>query len=443
MSRSPRTLAVAGGVLLLLLLLGVSRKFRSDRSETGDRRDLASSGSVHPDGLGGHEGTRFSNRPIAIDNEEVQRLAEARYLELLARHPEFEVTFKNIPDDENGYLAFLNFAEELSLGDIHGAVLPLSDELRGMLGGDTPLEVAVLENWIQRYPDLFQSMLRIAELPGQSIAGRSMERYQFPPARLAKEMNDLLMASVEAAMASGDTDEALRRFEASVNFANHFDGVEIRSSIWTSTSVLLRSVSLERFCQHVLPEIVGQPEVLARWKQALPPLQTINETGPAMVVGEWHIMTRMYLLPTMISPGSGNSISLPPIDRAEQDAVLESYTSQMGHYIDRYATESPLSLMDRSKGFVQHDPSLSAEGNEYLEAVRFDISVRGRISGEWSSRMAQHHALLSVALGEAPGLEPVTGEPFVWNPQTSVLSPPAGLVSHGIKLEPRQLPSTP
>lgn len=371
----------------------------------------------------------------------MQRKAEEWYQDLLARHPEFQVEFRDVPDEENGFLRFLDFLDELKPGDPFAAELPIEDDLRGMLEGKEPFDAALLDAWIARNTELFQRILGIAEAPGQSVKGVPMDRYHFVGARTPRSMAQLLQASARAAMDRGDAAEALRFHRASLNLANHFDGTEIHSLLAKTVSILIRMSASESFHEHILPGLIGNPAALARWRETMPLPDSINNTVPQLFTGEWHLSMRMYALPALISGNPDLAKEIPHLDTSEQHAVIESYTTQMADYIRQSGTTPVAKMIDASQPVIYNDPSLSPAGNEFLGI--FSIGSRSWLKGLGirNSIAAQHDALLAIALGGEPPPEPITGEPFLWDPATMTLTPPAALEPFGFDIKPLKLPA--
>lgn len=439
MKRSTFTFAIAGGAIVLLsVVLLLKNPAGSDESEAGQAEGWNGTGKLEFREAGGRNGRRNGPR---FDDPEVQRMAEEWYRELLARHPEFQVEFKDVPDRENGFLKFLDLADFLSPGEPHAAQLPTSDEMLEMLAGKTEFDAALVNGWIASNPELYERLLDFAEAPDQSVQGQSMERYHFIAARLPHQTGQLLVASARAAMERGDPEEALRLYRASVHLADHFDGVEIPSLLGKTVSVLVRLNALSSFQEHILPQVIDDPESLATWRRSLPRVESVNDTAPPLFTGEWNITTRMYLLPAMISRDPKWLGDAPVIDRAAQQAVAEAYASRMARFID-HAASAPMSELLGEKGTVPLLPesSLSPDARKYLEIIEVGTSAWLSGLGRGVSVTAQHHALLAIALGEEPPAEPVTGQPFLWDPASRTLSPPPGAPED---VAPLRLPSAP
>lgn len=445
MSISTRTLAAAGSAFILLALAflflrpGGLGKFNDTGTSTSNKAAWKGNGKSAQ-----RETTKRPRRPrgMSIDDPEVQRKAEAWYQDLLARHPEFLVEFKDVPDAENGFLQFLDLTDYLKPGDAKNASLPIEDDLNSILNGTSPFDAAQLEAWIAKNPELFLRILSIAEAPGQSVKGFPLDRYHYIPGRVARSMGLLLQASTRAAMERGDPAEALRLHRASLNLANHFDGIEIPSLLTKTVSALLRSSAIGNFQDNILSGLVGNPTALEQWRATMPLPESINDTVPKLFTGEWHLSMRMYALPALISGEMGIfNEGTPKLEPAEQRAVIESYTSQMSRYIRQSPTTPAADLIDGSQAVIHYDPALSAAGNQFLEIFGFGSRAWLKGLGTQNSVSAQHAALLAIALGQEPPPEPITGKPFLWDPTTMTLTPPAALEPLGFALKPLNLPA--
>ena len=428
MRLSPRIFSVSGIGFVLLAIILVFLKGKQglfSEADESSRSTVGWTGSETRKHDSRDESKRSrGKRGLSVDDPEVQREAEQRYQELLARHPEFKVEFKDVPDEENGFLQFLNLLDDLKPGDPFHTSLVMDKDFREMLDGETAFDPALLDTWIEKNPDLFQRILNMAEAPGRSVKGISMERYHFISALPATIANGLLLASARAALERGNPDEALRYHRASLNFANHLDGTEIHSTMGRSVSNLLRKFSVENFHKHILPELINNPETLAAWSGAIPMSRHIEEDAPEMFKGEWHLSTRMMLLPILISADPSVLDGIQPLTTAEQYDVAEAYTSRMIDRIDGFSLGNFTNLGETSRGPFKEYPSLSPSANRILEALFIDLRSWFIGLSRQVSVTAQHEALLSIALGEPPPSDPISGEPFLWDPETRTLSLP-------------------
>ncbi|RYD26058.1 MAG: hypothetical protein EOP87_23365 [Verrucomicrobiaceae bacterium] len=80
---------------------------------------------------------------------EIQRLAEAWMERLMERFPELAIQRKPVPDERNGFLKWLEFADrlkDLSPGD--SASIKLAQPLSDYLAGKAPWDPAAAREWL-------------------------------------------------------------------------------------------------------------------------------------------------------------------------------------------------------------------------------------------------------------------------------------------------------
>ncbi len=392
---------------------------------------------AHPAAQTAHQrhDLRGSDRrlPRTQDREAVNAAAQRWYEELLERYPQFQVEFKDVPDEENGFLQFLELMEEFGGSN---AKLPMSDELRDMLSGDGSWNSVLVTDWMRPNEVLFARLLEIAEAPGQSVKGIDIERYIVVGAALARDIALVLQAAARLEIDGGSPDEALRLFKASANLANHFDGVEHPLLLSKTVSVLVRMENLANFRSTILPRIAGDRELLEQWRIALAHPESINTAAPRLFNGEWHATVRCFLLPGLLT--SGSDLSRMP----DPDAFLDAYAVAMSGTKKHVAG---LSLADVTPGNtipIQPPNHLSPLADEALawDSLRFGASEWLRAFGRTLSQHAMHDATFAVLLGERLPLEPHTGMPFIWDEASRTILPPPEALELGLELEPIVVP---
>lgn len=360
------------------------------------------------------------------DQELVSLAAQKWYEELLKRYPERQVQFKDVPDEDNGFLQFLNFLADRGADDPQLHAELFSPELLAMLSGGSDWDSAKLEEWLTTHDDLFQQILQIAELPDCSVKGINMERYSFIHARPARTMGLLLQARGRLAMESGDHDTAHRLYQASLNLADHFDHTELHSMLGKSVSTLLRVDALKGFQQHVLPQIANDSEQLGLWRETLSFHDEMTTVFPALMNGEWHISTRTLILPMLLTGdvNAGLDGGREPIHIPDKDAFIEAYTAQNQLIMD--TAESGQPMPNSIDPVLGNDPALSEGANQAIGMFYIGSRAWSRGLHRSNTLSAMNDALIAIHLDETLPLDPTTGEAFLWDPHTRTLSAPEG-----------------
>jgi len=384
--------------------------YRSDESRLSEREDY------------------YEARQRSRDEEVVSLAAQKWYEELLKRHPERQVEFRNVPDEDNGFLQYLNLLAEHGCEMGNGRFLDeeFGPELLAMLNGLSEWDPEALDTWIKKHEALYLQLLDIAELPDRSVKGIDIERYSFISARPARSMGLLLQGAARLAMESGDHDTAHRLYKATLNQASHLDQNELNSLLAKTVSIILRIDALESFQRNILPHIADDPDKLSQWRETLSFHDEPTTVLPDLMNSEWHIVTRTILLPMLLtgdatagSDGRGDPIHIP-----DQDAFLEAFTAQNQLIMDTAASSLPLS--EAASPTLGKDPALSEGANEAMGMVYVGFQAWSKGLHRSNTRSAMNDALIAVRLGEDLPLDPTTGEPFLWDPDTRTLSAPEG-----------------
>lgn len=387
------------------------------------------------------ENLATEDRELALDRAASQLAADRWYEELVERHSDFQVDFKEVPDDENGFLQLLVLAEELEDTEF------VPSEIRRMLGGSETWDADRFRSWKSENGPFMTRVLDIAELPEQSVRGLEITRYYFIHSRLYKTFVDLLTASGRAAHESGDSASALRHYRAAMNVANHLDHVELPTLLAKTVAILTRQHVWGQFTTHLLPDLADQPATLVKWRDALSYEEDLATEWPRLVAGEWHIVMRAFILPAALDvdanrsePEHPNSKEPDATELPEPREVIAAYTSAMREIRTLMDHQTPRELLE-----APSIPHYSFEGysratQQYLDtfSVGWDAWIRGLLRSNSKAFLMQ--AAISIPLDETPPVEPITGRPFDWNPDTRTLSLPAEAAELDFDIDPIRVP---
>ncbi|MES2437500.1 MAG: hypothetical protein V4584_00445 [Verrucomicrobiota bacterium] len=155
--------------------------------------------------------------------ESIALASQKWYEELLEKYPQMKPTFRDVPDEKNGFLQFLLLAESLKAPK-------LSEELFDILRGRSPWDSGKFRAWLEENKDYRDQILRIAELPDQSIKGLDLGRL-FSCSRSCTEFGIILSGSAHLAFEEGDREAALRYARASISLGGHLTDIEAPSML--------------------------------------------------------------------------------------------------------------------------------------------------------------------------------------------------------------------
>lgn len=407
-------------IFILLAAIGVSWYFT--RPQAGPWRDLEELAA------GNFSRTKVSERSApdpARDRrrqESISLAAQKWYEELLVKYPQMKPTYRDVPDEQNGFLQFLLLAESLKEPK-------LPEELNDMLRGDSPWDPGKLRVWLADNRDYFDQILHVAELPDHSIKGLDFSRLAHGCSRLSSEFGNILTSSARIAFVEGDQESALRYAKASISLSNHFTDIEVPSILGAVIAEGIRKSGRESFLENILPGLSNNPQALASWRGAL-----FREEGPASEVarclsGEWNVMMRTNVLPALLGkyPAIPGEVSFQVPDG---DAFFDCYTAATENLAASLSNSGP-DRFDLSHSELKFPESgINPQTLQMLHDVAFAYRGIFNALGVNSTNAAMISAALAVQFGEEPGIDPVSGKPFLWDPKSRTLSSPEGVEGH-------------
>lgn len=396
-----RRFLLAGGVVLLMLVALLLL----------EKRGLAPSW-FHLEKISQQTWARIrgTGRPAEPERSQkaIRAAADRWYEEILSRHPELAVTYKDVPDDENGFLQWLDFIDRCKA---NGA-LDLPEDIDKMLKTPEAWDSKRMAEWLSQHQELIEEITKLGLLPDQSVKGIDFGRYSWVEPRLLVSANRLLLASAKLSMEQGDQDSALRHLRATMGSANHFDGIETPTLLNETVSALLRGSS-RRFAIEALSSGVAlSPENLKQWQQTLQSGGSEREDLAHVFFGEWHQSTRGLLLPLLIAPNHSDQ------DSPDPDAVIEAHISFLKAWSEQIGSSD---LKRLSTNDLAPSPSNALPDSEAL-ATGTNAWVHGWSRGRIEAIQVQ--AAFATALGEEIPIEPISGKPFLFDPGTGTINMP-------------------
>lgn len=418
---SPKCTWPAALVLLGIILL---INYRWDAPSAG-KANTISAGGLASDSSG-----KAESRPAATkrDSEATRAAAKKWHAELLEKYPEFAVKYRDIPDEKNGYLQLILLMEKMGPDGLSG-LKGFRDGLT--LGGE--IDLAAAGKWLAENKEILDQILRIAGLPSQSSKDVPTNRF----AGLGgggSEHRFVLLLNARYAMSTGDKATALRSYAAALNMANHCDGIEAPSLLNAVAAVGLRQSVGEELVKQ-LPQLAGDAQALADARALLGRAMKEEPNLERVAVGEWNYGMLEFFLPEFLGDNPQGQVEFQSpqviIDYySEQMKLLAKGGKQAGwdQVIEPIATAAPPS-------------SLTEEEKRFLNFALSD-SFRTCFTGFLMARsqQAMHDAALAIVAGESMPVEPLTGEPFLWDPATRTLSAPAKFDQVKATILPIQVP---
>jgi hypothetical protein len=388
-SRKRRLLLVGG----LLLLVAVSSTAWTKRRE------------LFPDPvMKAIRSTRSELRHLPGDaaEREKARRVDALYEGVMARHPGLAVTYKDVPDDRNGFLKWCEFEKRHP-----GGSLDLPEEIKRMINGED-WDAGKVAAWMNEHAGLIAEIMEIGLAPDQSAKGIGFPKDGFFPARLAKEAADLLLMRARLEAERGSTEASLQSLQATMGLANHLDQIETPSLLHATVSILLRLNASRQFFENVLPALSGDSSDLSAWQQNFGATSSSEEFG-RLLIGEWHTGTRQTALLGMVSGEDEWK------DVSDPEAFLDRWADWVEAQVRGCDRTDLGHLSDTLGGIHAEADGISAHSSAMLELVETGLTAWSRGWTRSQIVWQQQNAAFAYLEGEPLPNEPVTGKPFVWD----------------------------
>lgn len=390
----------------------------------------------NPDGFGDHFMELLGSKDPRdrAKARELMRLAEGWYERLKERYPELAITMRDVPDERNGFLQWLNFADRMKAPDGEAQpLIPFSPELESYLNQKGAWNAEAAKVWLTQQKALLDEIRAIGLLPDRSVNGIPVDRHGFIPARLAKGCADALMVEARLAAEEGDVAGALESVRAVKGLADHFGEVETPSLLAATVNILVQINLQNRVLNDIIPALSpGQidPEV---WENAVNPKVSSPAEFARLLKGEWGVTSRHYLLPMLLD---GEDPKSPP-DGGE---MLDYYSS---HFVDIVRQHEAATISDLHALQWPSTPDgshLSRSSGQAVNMVFIGAQAWRKGWERAQSVSAMNQAAFAILQGKPIPRDPVYGAEYGWDPQTRRLSAPDTEVFREWSLTPVTVP---
>lgn len=369
------------------------------------------------DGFGGHYLT-LSGSSDPMDRaraQELQRLAKVWLARVTDKYPELRAEPRVVPDEQNGFLQWLDFAER------HGVAPPWTST-PSILKRPPALENdgwdrEVARTWLAEHQATLDELRAIGLLPDRSNSGISLDRWHFLPARTMKECCDALMADARLRAEDGDAAGALESVRAVRGLASHFSGVESPTLLAATVDILVQLGLQKQVMEHILPALPAGSVDADAWEAAVRP----EVQGPAgfarLMRGEWEVTAGYWLVPMLCDPEERR----PPRD---PDALVDAHAGYFRDVLVRCASPRPEDLLNIESPPFPDTSHLSRRSREIIDLLFIGERAWRKGWERAQSISALTRAGFSVMRGGPVPDDPVHGLPYRWDPATRTLRVP-------------------
>lgn len=353
---------------------------------------------------------------------DVRKEARAMKDRMLAEFPALRVEKNPVPDDQNAFLML--FELDAFIKDLDP---PLSEEFRQLLNGTTPWDADAARRFLTERADLVGRIEKIAALETRSSEDLPASYNGFIGARSGKIASDILLLKARLAAESGDEHGTLRAITAASNLGAHYQKIESPSLLAATVQISI-DLNIKRAALKNLLPALGQDADLSLWKSAFAASSYTPSDLAHVMRGEWNTGSEHLAFPCMVADERDGKLP-------DSEAEARAYSSSFNAWVTTLPT---LSLAQIESFRPQVDIShLSDQGRGLVELL--DDGSKAWIKGYLRAAVAssQQQAALDLLMLEQAGTtlsaadaarvtqDPVSGQPFVFDPAKRELHAPA------------------
>jgi hypothetical protein len=365
---------------------------------------------------------------------ELWRLAEAWHQKLLLRFPELAVAMKSIPDDQNGFLKWLDLSDKIKAD--HPESVPritFPKELDDYLNHQGAWNADAAKAWLAQQKSLVDEIHAIGRLPERSVNGIPIDRWGFISAHFGKSCGGVMILEARLAAEMGDVAAALESTRAAKGLADHFSEVETPSLLSATVQILLQSDLERRVLHEILPALPAGEVNPAEWEAVLKPTAHSPAEFARLMKGEWSVGSRQFLLPMLLD---AEDPKLPP----DPGELLDVYSLNFLEIVRVHEVAGIKDLPTLEMPPVPNSSHLSRASRGAVESLSIGSMAWRKGWDRIQSSSAMTQAAFAIMKGQPIPQDPVYGQDYRWNPATRQLSMPAGKTFDAMDIKPISVP---
>jgi len=344
----------------------------------------------------------------------LRRLAREWRARLLERFPDLAIHLRDIPPDKNSLLRWQELGARLGKD---GLGLPQNFRSGSLEKGKVlhPEYVA----WIETNRALLDEVRAIGLMPDSSLRDVDLTSNAF--GRLTLEANKALLVEARLLVEKGDIAGALESVRAARGLADHLMDSEAPTRLHAMIATSVRHFAQEYTLGALIPAVPADQLDLAAWRTAAISAPPSPADYARVVRGEWNASMENWLLPALLNPAESKTPSDP-------DMLVEAYTRSFDRMAREYALLPPGPLPPGS-GMVD-DTGLSWRSRQIVEIYQLGGFVSN--SGMAVQSAGFYQAAFDILAGNPVPLDPVSRQPYSWNPATRELAMPGPRGNHPV-----------
>ena len=365
---------------------------------------------------------------------ELRRLAEAWHQKLLLRFPELAVAMKTIPDEQNGFLKYLDLLDKIQARNPQAPPgIDFPKELADYLNHQGTWNADAAKTWLAQQKSLVDEIHAIGLMPERSVNGIPVDRWGCTSALFGKQCGEVMILEARVAAEQGNAAAALESVRAAKGLADHFNEIET-PTLLAATVKSLMQLSLEsQVLSNIIPALPAGQVDPAAWENALNPTVSDPAEFARIMKGDWNFMNRYYLLPMLLDaedpkypPDGGDlldyfSLTFLEIIRSHESATLTDLPTL------QFPPMADASHLSRASGHA-------------AATISFGASAWRKGWDRAQSVYAMNQAAFAIMKNQPIPKDPIYGQDYRWDPATRQLSKPAGNDFADLEIKPITVP---
>lgn len=250
---------------------------------------------------------RMSLDESTPEGGELKKRFDIWYSSVTKLYPDFQVNYKNVPDDQNGFLKILEWQDERKdeKNDPNLTKLQLPSQFQDALDlkiknipSNTLIEI---ENYLKFQQRSIARAMAIGQMPEQSCSGISSSQ-RYPLVSLAKEIANHLSLKALVEASRGDSAAALKTMQALQGWGNHYIHIETPTMLDSTLATAIDRKMQGIVYLKILPLISKNEFDYVQWSELFIDKLNIEQRWFHMLKGEWHFIIHKTLPATPGDP---------------------------------------------------------------------------------------------------------------------------------------------
>ena len=383
--------------------------------------------------ISNRESTEVTRARLRLMESGAKRQVANAFADALEKYPELRIEAKNVPADEDGFLAIYRISKDDRLEALKSGEL-----LRRFLAGE--LDAEELGRLLEEHREIGALIEQIAAMKDSSSANLPLKYLDnFGPG--VRTMSEYLLLKSLLATETSDESGAFRYAELATGLNSHLRNIE-EPNFFTETILVVLEMNLRSLVLNEILPRLGEESDLASWRPLLEAPDDAAGRYADVMKGEWNhnAKTTMFMF-----FHEGSPYSVP--DPAE---TFDAYASWMASNV-RALPGSSFKNLEQNDSLLpgSHTNGLSERGaKEVADSEQyFDLQLSQFVRA--SAVFSVYDAAMDLLIREQSGMDlsgvtesfilnPINDLPFNYDPASRALSA-SGLPS-GKEIKPLTLP---